>query len=145
MSHLKVFTVICLVLLAGLLLYVALIRVSLERAMRLLPHRHLEATAVIDRIYTYYRNHGRWPEKADVENGSTRWLPADWNYENADLPLGPCIWLPGEFHMAIIYRFVPPQDEQLSKTWSRGIEGKEDEFEAETIYAFARTAPHNEK
>lgn len=99
--------------------------------------KHLEATAVIQRVYAYYIRAGKWP----TENVVEAWLSAGWNYyfKPAPLPTSPPLLLrQAEYHIQLAYYFLPPQNGRIDSTWTLSIEGDKSKFKASTTY---RPAP----
>jgi hypothetical protein len=106
-----------------------------KQSLKEFPKRHLEATQAIERAYAHFREHGRWPTKADVERGGQRWLPPGWGYaSDSDELGGTLMWLDGPWHLTLIYRFAPPQQGAVGNTWTLSNEGDKSTFPADVDY-----------
>lgn len=124
---------LCLVLLVASI--VGCIRREIQQSMRDFRQRHLEATPAIERAYAHFRDHGRWPTKANLERTDQQWLPPEWEYESDPEQGGPVMWLHGPCHMMLSYRFAPPQEGAVSNTWTLSVEGDKSTFPADVGYS----------
>ncbi len=130
-SYLGAFIGGLLLFIGGLLLWCVVVR-DFKGAKNDLIQRHLEATNAIEQIYAYNSLHGQWPTDDEFEKQGRFGLPAGWNYFfDSGSPL---IMLDGEYHMSIVYRFLPPVENKASATWVHGFEGDKSEFQADVTY-----------
>ena len=109
---------LCVAVLVGSIVIVGCIRRDIQQSMKDFRQRHLEATQVIEYAYAYFRDHGDWPSKADLERADQQWLSRGWEYNNDPTQEGPIMWLHGPNHMILSYRFTPPQQGAASNTWT---------------------------
>jgi hypothetical protein len=106
-----------------------------EQPVKDFGQRHTEATVAIQRAYAYYRRYQRWPSQAEMEAGGKPWLPPKWQYVDAQNQGGPVLWLHGPEHMILSYRFAPPQQDAVNRTWAVSFEGDKRTFPADVDYS----------
>jgi hypothetical protein len=106
-----------------------------KQALKEFPKRHLEATQAIERAYAHFREHGRWPTKADLERDGQRWLPPGWEYESNPELGGPFMGRDGPWHLSLVYKFAPPQQGAVDNTWTLSVEGDKSTFPADVDYS----------
>ena len=96
------------------------------------PDRHLEVTAFIDAVYSYFADQGRWPDAATASSLSR--LPAEWIYSDktdpSDSMSAPLMCLHGPYHMSLTYYFEPPNGQAINSEWIVSLEGDKRQFEA---------------
>ncbi len=102
---------------------------DVNQSRQTLQARHVEATATIEFVYGHYSQHQEWPSVEQVSAAGV--LPPQWKYDVDSM--SAAIWLNGSYHMAIYYRFMPPQP-AVSRTWTLSFEGDKTEFAADADY-----------
>ena len=113
-----------------------------KQALKEFPKKHLEATQAIERVYTHFHEHGRLPTKADLERDGQRWLPPGWGYEGDPELGGPMMSRDGPWHLSLIYRFAPAEQDAIHNTWTLSNEGDKSTFTAGVDYSL-QLAPSN--
>ena len=71
---------LCLVFLGAII--VGCIGWDFQQSKKDFRQRHLEATQAIECVYAHFREHRRWPAKADLKRAGQQWLPPEWEYES---------------------------------------------------------------
>jgi hypothetical protein len=111
-----------------------------HEALKEFPKKHLDATEAIERVYADFREHGRWPTKADVERAGQPGLPAGWEYEMGPKLEGPVLSCHGPWHMTLVYYFAPPEQGVVRNTRTLSVEGDKTTFPADVSYSL-QSAP----
>lgn len=97
--------------------------------------RHIEAKELIEFVYVYSAQHGRWPEKVDVDAAHQQLVSRGWDYKpNWGIGGAPTLILHGPFRTTLVYQFKSPAKDVASNEWVLSSEGSRSTFNAHVDY-----------
>ncbi len=99
------------------------------------PKRHVEVTRLIRSVYEHYSETDEWPEASSVTAMNSGAPLTDWEYHPATVERPPLLYLPGPYHMGLVYHFSAPMPNQLpNNRWMFACEGDKTYFNADVTY-----------